>query len=398
VLAGKKIIIGITGSIAAFKIPFLIRLLVKEGAEVQPILTQNARDFVTPLTLSTLSKRPALTFPFNPSDGTWHSHVDMGLWADLMIVAPASAATLSKMASGMADNLLVTTYLSAKCPVFFAPAMDLDMFKHPSTTENIARLIQRGNRLIEPQTGELASGLSGAGRMEEPDKIVEIIKSYFETEATLSGKHFLISAGPTYELIDPVRFIGNFSSGLMGFSLAHIAAQRGAKVTLVAGPTHLATQNPDITRVDVVSASEMKDAVMASFAQADVTIMAAAVADFTPKFVAAEKIKKSNRLKSLPLEPTTDILASLGRQKTEKQVLVGFALETENEIENARNKLQNKNLDIVVVNSLRERGAGFGVSTNKITILDKNNNRFDFQTKPKLEVAEDILSKIAELL
>lgn len=397
-LAGKKIIIGITGSIAAFKIPILVRLLIKEGAEVQVILTENARDFVTPLTLSTLSKRPALTFPFDQKDGTWNSHVDMGLWADLMLVAPASAATLSKMASGMADNLLVTTYLSAKCPVFFAPAMDLDMFKHPATIENIAKLVRRGDRLIEPQTGELASGLSGAGRMEEPENIVAMLKSYYETGKSLKGKNFLISAGPTYEAIDPVRFIGNYSSGLMGFALADEAALRGANVTLIAGPTHLTVSHRAIQRFDVVSASEMYDAVMENFGLADVTIMSAAIADFTPENVATEKIKKSQGLEYIKLKPTIDILASLGKQKSQNQLLVGFALETENEFENAGQKLDTKNLDLIVLNSLKDSGAGFGVSTNKITILDKNRNLLHFDLKSKKEVAADILDKITELL
>lgn len=397
-LAGKKIIIGITGSIAAFKIPFLVRLLIKEGCEVQVILTDNARDFVTPLTLSTLSKRPALTYPFDQKDGTWNSHVDMGLWADAMLVAPASAATLSKMASGMADNLLVTTYLSAKCPVFFAPAMDLDMFKHPTTVENIAKLVKRGDRLIEPQTGELASGLSGAGRMEEPENIVEILKSYFNSRQSLKGKNFLISAGPTYEAIDPVRFIGNFSSGLMGFSLAEEAANRGAAVTLVSGPTHLVHMHPAITRIDVVSAAEMHDAVSNHFAASDVTIMSAAVADFTPEKVAPEKIKKGQGPESIKLKPTADILAGLGKRKSGNQLLVGFALETENELENAGQKLDNKNLDLIVLNSLKDSGAGFGVSTNKITILDKSRNLTQFDLKSKKEVAADILDKITELL
>jgi len=398
VLAGKKIIIGITGSIAAFKIPYLVRLLIKEGAEVQVILTSNARDFVTPLTLSTLSKRPSLTFPFDQKDGTWNSHVDMGLWADLMLIAPASAATLSKMASGMADNLLVTTYLSAKCPVFFAPAMDLDMYKHLTTAENIEKLVKRGDRLIEPQTGELASGLSGAGRMEEPENIINILQSYFRKSETLSGQHFLISAGPTHEAIDPVRFIGNYSSGLMGYTLAEEAALRGAKVTLVSGPTHLKLSASGIEKIDVISASEMHEAISAKFIGANVTIMAAAVADFTPENVSPQKIKKSTEKKEIALKPTIDILASLGKQKSGSQLLVGFALETENELENAGKKLNNKNLDLIVLNSLKDSGAGFGVSTNKITIIDKNHKVSDYELKSKKEVAGDILDKITELL
>lgn len=397
-LKGKKIIIGITGSIAAFKIPFLIRLLVKEGAEVQAVLTKNARDFVTPLTISTLSKRPALTFPFDEKDGTWNSHVDMGLWADAMIVAPASAATLSKMVTGMADNLLVTTYLSAKCPVFFAPAMDLDMFRHPSTTANVEQLVQRGDILIEPQTGELASGLSGAGRMEEPENIVKVLRDYFSREQDFAGKKFLVTAGPTWEAIDPVRFIGNHSSGMMGYAIAEEAAKRGAEVTLVSGPTHLQTTEPGIRRIDVVSAEEMYNAVDGCFAEADVTIMSAAVADFTPEQVAGEKIKKEQNPEVIRLKPTRDILASMGARKKDTQVLVGFALETEHALENAEKKLNNKNLDLIVLNSLRDRGAGFGVPTNKITMLDKTKKRFDFDVKPKREVASDILDRVAAIV
>ncbi len=396
-LKGKKIIVGITGSIAAYKVPLLVRLLIKEGSEVQVILTENARAFVTPLTLSTLSKKPALTFPFDEKDGTWHSHVDMGIWADLMIVAPASAATLSKMASGLADNLLLTTYLSAKCPVFFAPAMDLDMFKHPSTNENIDRLTKRGNKLIAPQTGELASGLSGAGRMEEPEIILGIIQDYFAKALYLAGKKILISAGPTYEKIDPVRFIGNFSSGLMGFSMAEEAARRGAEVTLVAGPTHLTVSDTHIKRIDVESAAEMLKAMVTRFAKADITIMSAAVADFSPETIAQEKIKKSTPLDTIKLRPTADILATLGKQKKQNQLLIGFALETENEIENAKVKINNKNLDLIVLNSLRDSGAGFGTVTNKITIIDNNHRCFDYPLKSKKELAGDILSKIAEL-
>lgn len=398
VLKGKKIIIGITGSIAAFKIPLLIRLLVKEGAEVQVILTENARDFVTPLTISTLSKRPALTFPFNEKDGTWNSHVDMGLWADALLVAPASAATLSKMVSGMADNLLVTTYLSAKCPVFFAPAMDLDMFRHPSTTENINRLVKRGDLLIEPQTGELASGLSGAGRMEEPEQITEVLKKYFRKGDDFAGKNFLVTAGPTWEAIDPVRFIGNHSSGLMGYAIAEEAANRGARVTLISGPTHLQTNVSEIQRIDVISAAEMHQAVIENFDHADVAIMSAAVADFTPQEVAIEKIKKHQNPDTIKLKPTVDILAEMGERKNQGQLLVGFALETENALENAVQKLNNKNLDLIVVNSLRDKGAGFGVSTNKVTLIDKNKQQFEVELKPKKEVAADILDRIISLI
>jgi phosphopantothenoylcysteine decarboxylase / phosphopantothenate---cysteine ligase len=397
VLKGKKIIIGITGSIAAYKTPLLVRLLIKEGAEVQTLLTENARDFVTPLTLSTLSKRAAFTIPFNSDDGTWHSHVDMGLWADAMIVAPASAATLSKMASGMADNLLVTTYLSAKCPVFFAPAMDLDMFKHPSTDENIERLVKRGNILIEPQTGELASGLSGAGRMEEPENILQILKNHFSRINDFNGKNVLITAGPTHEAIDPVRYIANHSSGKMGFHLAREAAMRGANVILIAGPNNLKVDHEKITKIDVVSAQEMFQAVSKWFEKMDVTIMAAAVADYTPEKVADKKIKKDNDFSAIQLKKTTDILAWAGSRKKKNQLLVGFALETDSELENAAKKINNKNLDLIVLNSLRDDGAGFGKSTNKITILDRDLNQFGYGLKEKNQVAADILDKIAEL-
>jgi len=397
-LTGKKILIGITGSIAAYKIPFLVRLLVKDGAEVQVVMTDNARHFVTPLTLSTLSKRPVFTYPFDEKDGTWNSHVDMGNWADLMIVAPASAATLSKMSSGMADNLLVTTYLSAKCPVFFAPAMDLDMYKHPSTTANIEKLLSFGHHLIQPQVGELASGLCGAGRMEEPEIILETIREYFTKNQQFKGKKFLITTGPTYEYIDPVRFIGNFSSGLMGFSIAKEAADRGADVTLISGPVHLSINHPSVRLINVVSAAQMYEATIAAFAENDVTIMTAAVADFTPSIISKQKIKKDNALSSIKLTPTKDILASAGKQKKPHQILVGFALETENEIENARKKLKNKNLDVIVLNSLNDPGAGFGADTNKIIILDKFENRFDFELKLKSEVACDILNIISGLV
>jgi len=394
-LKGKKIIIGITGSIAAYKIPYLIRLLIKEGAEVQVILTPNARDFVTPLTLSTLSKRPALTETFSEVDGTWNSHVDMGNWADLMLIAPASASTLSKMATGQADNLLVTTYLSAKCPVFFAPAMDLDMFKHPTTVQSIEKLVSFGHHLIEPQVGELASGLSGAGRLEEPEQILEIIMDFFKKKKQFSNKKILVTAGPTYEAIDPVRFIGNYSSGLMGFEIAREAAERGADVTLISGPTHLKVNHPGIKRIDVVSASQMLEACNKEFQDVDITIMAAAVADFTPAIVSDSKIKKETSLNSIQLKPTTDILSTLGQQKKNHQLLVGFALETNAELENARKKLKNKNLDLIVLNSLKDEGAGFGVTTNKITIIGKNNLQIDYPLKTKREVASDILDQLA---
>lgn len=397
-LKGKKILIGITGSIAAYKIPYLIRLLVKEGAEVQVILTENARDFVTPLTISTLSKRPALTYPFNPEDGTWNNHVEMGSWADLMIIAPASAATLSKMASGLADNLLVTTYLSAKCPVFFAPAMDLDMYKHPTTQRNVEQLKAFGHQLIDPQVGELASGLCGAGRMEEPENILKAITAFFLTVSQLKSKKVLVTAGPTHEPIDPVRFIGNHSSGLMGFSIAQEAADRGAEVTLITGPTHLQVNHPAIRRIDVQTAHEMFVETTDAFSNADITIMSAAVADFTPAKPVDKKIKKSGEVTAIELKPTRDILEALGKMKKTNQLLVGFALETDNELDNAMKKLNNKNLDLIVLNSLKEKGAGFGVATNKITLLDRNGQKIDFPLKSKTEVASDILDKVVELL
>lgn len=397
-LRGRKILIGITGSIAAYKIPYLIRLLVKEGAEVQVIMTENARDFVTPLTLSTLSKRPALTYPFNPVDGSWNNHVEMGGWADLMLIAPASAATLSKMASGLADNLLVTTYLSAKCPVFFAPAMDLDMYKHPTTQRNIGQLVAFGHRLIEPQVGELASGLCGAGRMEEPENILQVINAFFLTGSQLTGKTVLVTAGPTYESIDPVRFIGNHSSGLMGFSIALEAANRGAEVTLITGPTHLDVGNKLIKRVDVTTAKEMFEKTTSAFNSADITIMSAAVADFTPAHPAEKKIKKTGQSPVIQLTPTKDVLATLGKVKRNDQMLVGFALETDNELENALKKINTKNLDLIVLNSLRDKGAGFGTETNKITILDRNGGITDYPLKTKAEAAIDILDKVLEML
>lgn len=397
-LKGKKILIGVTGSIAAYKIPYLIRLLVKEGAEVQVVLTENARDFVTPLTISTLSKRPALTFPFNPEDGSWTNHVDLGGWADLMLIAPASAATLSKMACGLADNLLMAIYLSAKCPLFFAPAMDLDMYKHPATKKNIDQLVAYGHHLIEPQVGELASGLSGAGRLEEPENILKIITAFFLTGHDLVGKKVLITAGPTYESIDPVRFIGNHSTGLMGFSIANECALRGADVTLISGPTALATNIPAIHRIDVTSAGEMLTETTSAFKNADICIMSAAVADFTPANPFDKKIKKEAELQAIELKPTTDILSQLGKMKGKGQLLVGFALETDNELENARKKLNTKNLDLIVLNSLQDKGAGFGQTTNKVTLIDRKGGIAAFGLKPKDQVASDIVNKIVRMI
>ncbi len=397
-LKGKKILIGVTGSIAAYKIPYLIRLLVKEGAEVQVILTENARDFITPLTISTLSKRPALTYPFNPEDGSWNNHVEMGGWADLMLIAPASAATLSKMVTGQADNLLLTTYLSAKCPVFFAPAMDLDMYKHTATQRNIQQLLSYGHQLIEPQVGELASGLCGAGRMEEPENILKTITAFFLTGSQLKGKSVLVTAGPTYEPVDPVRFIGNYSSGAMGFAIAEDAARRGAEVTLVAGPVSRTISHQNIKRTDVTTAAQMYEAAMSAFAKAHIIIMSAAVADFTPENPATQKIKKDGDQKAIALKPTQDILAAMGMQKKADQLLIGFALETNNELDNARKKLHTKNLDFIVLNSLKDKGAGFIHDTNKVTILTRNGDQHDYPLKSKTEVAADILDKAVEML
>lgn len=398
-LKGKKIILGITGSIAAYKIPFLIRMLIREGADVQVLLTPAARDFVTPLTLSTLSQHPVYCEGFNPADGRWNSHVELGGWADLYLIAPLTANTLAKMAHGLADNLVLATYLAAKCPVFFAPAMDMDMYRHPSTRENIRILQGFGNILIEPQEGELASGLCGEGRMEEPGRIVSILASAQKKKESLKGKKVLVTAGPTYEAIDPVRFIGNHSSGLMGFALAREAAIRGARVTLVTGPVHQITGHPSIERVNVVSAAEMYKAVSKQFSGSDITIMAAAVADYTPAKTESQKIKKQKQDKlSLELKATTDILSELGKKKNKDQVLVGFALETENEKANALSKMNNKNLDLIVLNSLKEKGAGFGCSTNKIKIFHRSGKAFNFELKTKDEVAGDIFNEIEKII
>jgi len=395
-LKDKKIIIGVTGSIAAYKVAPLIRLLTKEGAVVQVIMTPAAHDFITPLTLSTLSGQPVLTEPFNPEDGDWTSHVALGLWADVMLIAPASANTLAKMAGGIADNLLLTTYLSAKCPVFFAPAMDLDMYKHPTTAGNIERLQSYGNQLIEPTEGELASGLCGAGRMEEPENILRILKEFFTRGWDFPGKKILVSAGPTYENIDPVRFIGNYSSGLMGYAIASEFSGRGGDVTLVSGPVDREVPE-DINLVSVTSASEMHEACMQHFDDADIIVMAAAVADYTPEDPAAEKIKKSEGEMIIRLKPTPDILGEMGKKKKKGQFLVGFALETENELEHARSKLEKKNLDLIVMNSLRDDGAGFGGQTNKVSIITRKLEQFDYELKLKFDVAIDIVDKINEL-
>lgn len=397
-LENKKIVLGITGGIAAYKACNLARLLIKKGAEVQVVMTPSAKEFITPLTLSTLTHKPVVSEFFDRRDGSWHSHVDIGLWADAMIVAPATASSIGKMANGIADNMLVTTYLSMKAPVFVAPAMDLDMYAHPSTQQNIQRLVAYGNHIIEPGTGFLASKLEGKGRMEEPEKIVEVLEQYFAKQQRLSGKKVLITAGPTYEKIDPVRFVGNYSSGKMGFALAEACALQGAEVTLVSGPVMLQTKHPAIRRIDVESAQEMYDAATSHFPEADITILSAAVADFTPETTADKKIKRKGDELVLNLRPTQDIAAALGTLKKDNQLLVGFALETDNEMQNAQSKMERKNLDFIVLNSLQDKGAGFRVDTNKITILDRQQGTTAYDVKTKQEVAEDIVEYIVRKL
>ena len=395
-LKGKKLILGITGSIAAYKAAFFVRLLVKEGAEVKVIVTEAAKDFVTPTTLATLSKNPVLSSFTRGNEGEWNNHVELGLWADAMIVAPASANTLGKMANGLCDNLLLATYLSARCPVFFAPAMDLDMYQHPSVTTNIKKLQRFGNHLIEAEHGELASGLVGQGRMAEPEHMVAILADFFAADKPLSKKKVLITAGPTHEAIDPVRFIGNHSTGKMGFAIAEEAAEKGANVTLVAGPTHLTSQHPGIDLVRVKSGKEMYEACLAVSHEADITILAAAVADYAPREVASQKIKKKTDEMSIDLVKTTDIAKELGQLKHNGQINVGFALETNAELENAKEKIRKKNFDLIVLNSLNDKGAGFGHDTNKISIIDKENNIREFELKTKREVAKDIINAILE--
>lgn len=387
-LAGKKILVGVTGGIAAYKIPHLVRNLVKKGAEVKVVLTKDATEFVSPLTLSTVSKNPAI-IDFKAENHTWNNHVELALWADLMIIAPATANTIAKMAHGQSDNFLLTTWLSAKCPVFVAPAMDLDMYQHPSVKRNIAQIEKDGANIIPATKGELASGLSGYGRMEEPEKIVEILEHFIASSLLLKGKKVVISAGPTFEAIDPVRFIGNNSSGKMGFALAENFAQKGANVTLVTGPVSIQHQNSTIQRINVVSAEEMHQAMLSEYENADIVIMAAAVADYRPKEKAEQKIKKSAENLTIELVKNPDILSDLGTKK-KQQFLVGFALETQNEEENAKDKLRRKNLDAIVLNSLQHAGAGFQHDTNQITIIDKENKLTQFELKDKHQVAEDI--------
>ena len=396
-MKGKKIVLGITGSIAAYKSAILARTLIKEGAEVQIVITPAGKEFITPITLSALTSKPVISDFFAQRDGTWHSHVDLGLWADAMVIAPATASSIGKMAHGIADNMLITTYLSMKAPVFIAPAMDLDMFAHPSTQNNLNILRSYGNHIIEPANGELASHLVGKGRMEEPGKIAETIKRFFATEQDLKGKKILITAGPTYERIDPVRFIGNYSSGKMGYALAKECVDRGAEVFLISGPVNLTISHPNIHRINVESASDMYEAAIRIYPSCNAGILCAAVADFTPAIVADRKIKREKDDLILQLKPTQDIAASLGTIKSENQCLVGFALETHNETTHAQDKLQRKNFDFIVLNSLNEKGAGFRCDTNKITIIDHSGST-PFELKPKKEVATDIIDKLSSLL
>ena len=413
-LKGKKIVLGITGSIAAYKSCLIIRELVKRGAEVQVVITPAGKEFITPITLSALTQKPVISDFFSQRDGTWHSHVALGLWADAMLIAPCTASTLGKMANGIADNMLITTYLSMKAPVFIAPAMDLDMYAHPTTQQNMERLKSFGNIIIEPQSGFLASGLEGKGRMEEPERIVEYLEKALgeqsDANRELAGKKILITAGPTYEKIDPVRFIGNYSSGKMGFALAEECARRGAEVTLIAGPVNsqlsiLRSASPLgssknsqlIRRIDVESCQEMYDAAVKAFPEMDAAILCAAVADFRPAEVASEKIKRVGQTMDIHLVPNPDIAAALGKMKTEKQVMVGFALETNDEEQNAQHKLEKKNLDFIVLNSLRNEGTCFKSDENQISIISREGQK-DYDKKPKSEVARDIVDELSRLV
>ena len=404
-LSGKKILIGVCGSIAAYKITLLVRLFVKEGAEVKLVMTKSASGFITPLTLSVLSKNPVLSEFTREENGGWNNHVELGAWADVYLIAPVTANTLGKMAHGICDNLLLGVYLSAKCPVFFAPAMDLDMYDHPSTRANIKTLEGYGNTVIPAEAGELASGLVGEGRMAEPETLYEVLAAYLSESikkkserSPFAGKKVLVTAGPTYEAIDPVRFIGNHSSGKMGFALAEELANDGADVTLITGPTNLLTTYKNIDVVSIISAEEMLKACTERFAGQDIVIMSAAVADYTPVDVAPNKIKKNGADLSIELKPTVDILKELGAMKKKNQILIGFALETENELEHAQGKLVRKNLDLIVLNSLKDKGAGFGGDQNKVTIIDRDNNIAEYKLKPKAAVARDIANAISELI
>lgn len=398
-LQGKKFVLGITGSIAAYKAAYLIRGLIKRGAEVQVVITPAGKEFITPITLSALTSKPVISEFFAQRDGTWNSHVTLGLWADAMIIAPATASTIGKMANGIADNMLITTYLSMKAPVFVAPAMDLDMFAHPSTQKNLGTLRSYGNHIIEPTEGELASHLVGKGRMEDPENIIKVLENYFASTNELAKKKVIITAGPTYEKIDPVRFIGNYSSGKMGYALAEECAQRGAEVTLISGPVQLQlkTTHPRIQVIEVESAKEMYEAATQAYPQADAAILCAAVADFTPEHIAEQKIKREGDDLVIRLKSTQDIAATLGKMKKKEQLLVGFALETHNEQQNAQAKLQRKNFDFIVLNSLNDKGAGFRCDTNKITIIDKEGQE-NYPLKTKTEVANDIINRLCKEL
>lgn len=397
-LKGKKIIVGITGSIAAYKAAFLTRLLIREGAEVKVIMTPLAMEFITPVTMATLSGNRVLSDFFHHDDGAWNSHVDLGLWADMLLIAPATANTMAKMAHGIADNLLLTTYLSSRCPVALAPAMDLDMYAHPATRDNIKLLESRGVHIIEPGTGELASGLEGKGRMEEPQVIVDWLNDFFKKKSRFDGQRVLITAGPTYEKIDPVRFIGNHSSGKMGYALARAFAQQGAIVDLISGPTALYLAHPRINLIPVTTAAEMYQAVTTRFQDVDIAVMTAAVADYTPVDPEDQKIKRKVTGFTLQLKATLDIAAEIGRTKRNDQIVVGFALETDHAEENAQKKLLTKNLDLIVLNNLTEPGAGFRTDTNRVTIFGKGNKRADFQLKSKELVAEDIVEEVYHLI
>jgi phosphopantothenoylcysteine decarboxylase/phosphopantothenate--cysteine ligase len=404
-LKGRKILLGVTGSIAAYKAAFLVRLLVKEGAEVKAVMTASAKEFITPLTLSVLSKNPVYSEFSKPETGEWNNHVEFGMWADMLLIAPATADILAKMATGICDNLLLASYLSAKCPVLVAPAMDLDMWKHPATQQNIQQLVSFGVKIIAPTDGELASGLTGEGRMEEPEHILKTLQQHFSSKDVpakknlpLDKKKILVTAGPTYENIDPVRFIGNRSSGKMGFAIAEEFAANGAEVTLVTGPSSETIQNAKIHRIDVESSDEMYKACVNYFKDADVTVMSAAVADYKPENPGDKKIKKKENEISLDLVKTKDILSELGNRKNKNQLLIGFALETDHEVEHAREKIKNKNLDLIILNSLKDKGAGFLSDTNKISIIDQSFKQTDFALKSKKEVAKDIVAAIVSRL
>lgn len=396
-LKGKKIVLGITGSIAAYKACYIIRGLIKAGAEVQVVITPAGKEFITPITLSALTQKPVISDFFAQRDGTWHSHVALGLWADAMLIAPCTASTLGKMANGVADNMLITTYLSMKAPVFIAPAMDLDMYQHPTTQENMKKLQSFGNKIIEPQSGFLASGLEGKGRMEEPEKIVEYLDKALDNNAPLRGKRIMITAGPTYEKIDPVRFIGNYSSGKMGFALAEECARQGAEVELIAGPVALTTQHPNIHRTDIESCEEMYQTATRLFDSCQAAILCAAVADFQPETIATEKIKREKDDLVIRLKPTHDIAAELGKMKRDDQRLIGFALETNDEQQNAQGKLERKNFDFIVLNSLRNEGTCFQSDENQISIISRQGQK-DYERKPKSEVATDIVNELAAIL